>query len=295
MSAPINTTHHFTAEYFQINPDSTLPTAYTRTLKDPTLNHISACEYWMLDRTNGTSNVNVTLSWDNRSCGVSNLGDLRVARWNGALWKDHGNGGTTGTTVSGTVVTSAPVNSFSPFTLASATRENPLPVKLLSFDAQLNNNIVDLTWQTATEINNDYFTLEKSKDGFTWIAFAEQNGAGNSNTLLNYADVDINPYTGVSYYRLKQTDYNGDYAYSNIISINNLDEIISVYPNPVKDILNINNLNETHIVKVFAIDGRIIFEGNTPSLNTNNWSNGIYELIIFNQNGEIAKRLKIVK
>ncbi len=295
ISAPSNVTDHFTAEYFPVNPDSVLPAPYTRTLKDPTLNHVSGCEYWILDRTRGNSNVSVTLNWDINSCGVTNLGDLRVARWDGALWRDHGNGGTTGSLLTGTIITSAPVNSFSPFTLASSTNENPLPIELLSFDAQLNNRIVDLTWQTATEINNDYFTVEKSKDGFVWIAVAEQPGAGNSNTFLNYNDVDLNPFIGVSYYKLKQTDYNGNYTYSNIVSINTSEEVISVYPNPVKDILIINNLNETHIIKVFAIDGRIIFKGNSPTLNTSDWSNGIYELIIFKQNGEIAEKIKIVK
>ncbi len=170
-----------------------------------------------------------------------------------------------------------------------------LPIELISFKAILKNQIVDLKWQTATEINNDYFTVEKSKDGFVWITVAEQPGAGNSNTFLNYNDVDLNPFIGVSYYRLKQTDYNGDYAYSNAISINNSEESINIYPNPVKDVLTINNLNETHIVKVFAVDGRIIFEGNSPALNTSKWSNGIYELIIFKQNGEIAEKIKIVK
>ena len=295
ISAPSNTSHHFTAEYFQVNPDSVLPTPYNRNLKDPTLDHVSGCEYWILDRTNGNSNVSVTLSWDDRSCGVSNLGDLRVARWDGSLWKDHGNGGSTGNNANGTVVSSAAVTNFSPFTLASVSNENPLPIDLTYFDAKLNNNIVNLTWQTTTEINNDFFTLEKSMDGVNWVEFAEQPGAGNSNYTINYKDVDYNPYTGVSYYRLKQTDFNGAFEYSNIVSINNNNSNISVYPNPVKDYLTIDGISENHTIKVFASDGKLIFNGYSPTLNTQNWSKGLYQVIILNQNNAILNEFKIVK
>ena len=295
ISAPSNTAHHFTAEYFQIDPDSVLPAPYTRSLHDPTLNHVSGCEYWILDRTNGASNVNVTLSWDDRSCGVSTMSDLRVARWNGSLWKDHGNGGTTGNNANGTVITSAAVTNFSPFTLASVSNENPLPVELISFNAKLNNNVVDLTWQTASEINNDYFTLEKSKDGINWLAFAEQPGAGNSNTTINYVDIDYTPFQGVSYYRLKQTDFNGVFEYSKTVSINNNGSDISVYPNPVKDYLSIDGITENHIIRVYATDGKLIYNGNTNILNTQNWSKGLYEVLIFNSNNQIQKEFKIVK
>ena len=74
------------------------------------------------------------------------------------------------------------------------------------FTAELANNVVDLNWITSSEINNDYFTLQKSKDGLNWIDFAKQEGAGNSNTTISYQDSDYHPYSGTSYYRLKQTD-----------------------------------------------------------------------------------------
>lgn len=295
ISAPVGGGHHFTAEYFQINPDSVLPTPYTRFFKDASLNHVSGCEYWILDRTNGASNVDVTLSWNDRSCGVSNLGDLRVARWDGAMWRDHGNGGTTGSNANGTVVTSGPVTTFSPFTLASSTNENPLPIELLSFTAKLTNNAVDLNWITSTEVNNDYFTLQKSKDGLNWIDFAEQEGAGNSNTTISYTDVDYNPFTGTSYYRLKQTDFNGAFSYSHIETITNTKQQINIYPNPTVSELNISNIKANDIVQVFAIDGRLIYNGNSAKIDASNWSKGIYEVVIFNTSNEILERSKIVK
>jgi len=297
ISAPTNAGHHFTAEYFQVNPDNVLPLPYTRTLKDPSLDHISGCEYWILDRTNGASNVNVTLSWEDRSCGVTNLPNLAVARWDGAMWKDHGNGGTTGNNIAGTVISSSAVTSFSPFTLASTTgAENPLPVELISFNATLNNEKVDLSWQTASEINNDYFTLEKSLDGFNWESFSKQDGAWNSSSLISYNDVDYNPYRGTSYYRLKQTDFNGEFEYSEMVVVDNhLEDVISIYPNPIKDVLFLTNLKITYQVKIYSINGQIIYSGNTNHINSSKWSNGIYQLIITDDLGKIIEQRRIVK
>jgi len=233
ITAPTNITNHFTAEYFQQTPDA-IP--YDRSLKDPSLEHISNCEYWILDRTSGTSNVTVTLSWDTRSCGVTDLSSLAVARWDGAQWQNHGNGSTSGTITNGTITTSAPVTSFSPFTLASTDdKQNPLPIELISFTATINANKVDLTWLTASEINNVYFTIEKSKDGTTWYKVLKTNGAGNSNQTISYYEVDFNPYNDISYYRLKQTDFNGDYEYSNIVPVKFEESnsgTINIFPNP---------------------------------------------------------------
>ena len=249
-----------------------------------------------MDRTNGSSNVNVSLSWDDRSCGVGNLSQLRVVRWDGAKWADHFNGGTTGNTTNGTVVTASAVTSFSPFTLASTTRQNPLPVSLIEFDATLNGDKVDLKWSTASEINNDYFTLEKSIDGKKWTNFHAEEGAGNSNTLINYAAIDEEPYNNVSYYRLKQTNFDGHSQYSQIVSINNLNgSLISVYPNPVKDILKIRNLNSTNSYKIYNANGQIVTYGNANQIDTREWSTGFYQLIIYNSIGEITEKIKIVK
>lgn len=110
-----------------------------------------------------------------------------------------------------------------------------LPVELLNFSAQYEKDkTVTLHWQTASEVNNEFFTLEKSKDGIDWEAFAEIDGAGNSSEVLSYTGVDRNPYTHTSYYRLKQTDFNGDFEYSAIksVKIEHNSNYIQVYPNP---------------------------------------------------------------
>jgi hypothetical protein len=200
------------------------------------------------------------------------------------------------TTTEGTVITSTAVTTFSPFTLASISLENPLPIELNSFKVNLNKGVALIDWVTSSEINNDYFTIEKSKDGIIWIFVNEQSGAGNSNSVLYYSDVDNSPFAGVSYYRLKQTDFNGESKYSEIVSLENIeDRVISIYPNPVKDVLIIANMEVTFIVKVYSINGQIIYSGNTSKINTSEWSNGIYQLIVSNSQGELIKKEKVVK
>ncbi len=243
ISAPSKNWHRFRARYIQSDPWA----SYSGNLKDSTLDHISSCEYWMVDRITGNSNVTVRLNWKNhspgKSCsGVNSLQTLRVARWNGARWKDHGNGGATGSSAAGSVVTSSAVTSFSPFTLASADVFNPLPIELLDFRAERDQDQVDIYWSTASEINNEYFIVERSTDGRNFKEIIRQDGAGNSQVTLNYSDVDLSPETGINYYRLKQVDYNGSYSYSAIIPVkfSTIGEI-KVYPtlaNP-GDMINI--------------------------------------------------------
>lgn len=112
-----------------------------------------------------------------------------------------------------------------------------LPIKLLSFEANVNNDKIDLKWVTVSEVNNDFFTIEKSTDAKVWEVVSIINGAGNSNMIIEYFDTDYSPYDGASYYRLKQTDYDGKYSYSNIVPVkyiqDNENAGIMLFPNPV--------------------------------------------------------------
>lgn len=96
-----------------------------------------------------------------------------------------------------------------------------LPIELISFEGYSVKNYNILKWVTATEINNDYFTLEKSSNGLNWDIVTKLKGAGNSTSSLSYEYKDYDVSTQINYYRLKQTDYNGVYKYHNIITIDN--------------------------------------------------------------------------
>lgn len=270
ITAPSLTTDHFTARYFDNSPNAQ---GYTRTLKDTTLDHVSSAEYWILDRTNGTSDITPTLYWDSpRSGGVATLSLLRVAKWNGTKWKDLGFLNTTGTTTSGNLQTSAVVTSFSPFTLATDSSagyyENPLPIELINFTAKaVDNKYTQLEWTTSTETNNDYFTVERSRDGIhNFEQVAKVKGAGNSSQLLKYSAQDMSPFSGLSYYRLKQTDFDGKYTYSKLeaVDFNGLQEAFYIFPNPTTldnttQMHLVSSENEEVLVVVYDISGKQYF------------------------------------
>lgn len=111
-----------------------------------------------------------------------------------------------------------------------------LPIELIFFSAELNNNrTVRLEWETATEKNNDYFTIERSRDGVEWTVLSTVDGAGNSSIPMEYYAVDSSPFSGTSYYRLKQTDYDGNFEYFNVQSVeldSDQNRKIDIYPNP---------------------------------------------------------------
>ncbi len=112
--------------------------------------------------------------------------------------------------------------------------EEPLPIELIDFNAILKDGVTEITWKTATETNNDYFTVERSSDAVNFHAISTLEGAHNSNSVKNYQVTDDNPLKGISYYRLKQIDFDGKYTYSNIAEINNSSRsCFEVYPNPV--------------------------------------------------------------
>lgn len=140
----------------------------------------------------------------------------------------------------------------------------PLPVELISFEGESKDRYNLLTWLTASEINSDFFTIEKSKDGKTFEVVGIVDGAGNSNIVSKYEKIDDNPYHGTSYYRLKQTDYDGTYKYSIPISLSlkSMYEDISVFPNPVtgNGYLTFNSLkDDDQTVVIYDVSGRLVY------------------------------------
>jgi len=128
------------------------------------------------------------------------------------------------------------------FTLGTINKtQTSLPIELLNFSATpINNESVSLEWQTVSEFNNDYFTIQRSKDGVNWQEISKVDGAGNASSLLSYFTADKHPYMGVSYYRLKQTDFNGEFEYSKISLVNIIDENnLKIFPNPANNQITI--------------------------------------------------------
>ena len=115
----------------------------------------------------------------------------------------------------------------------------PLPIELIAFNALPNGHQVDLRWATASEQNNASFTVERSMDMQAWAAIITVAGAGNSQSLLNYASTDASPLPRTSYYRLRQTDFDGASSVSDIVSVSFEDAVgtLTVFPNPAQQLV----------------------------------------------------------
>lgn len=192
-------------------------------------------------------------------------------------------------------------NSTNYFTIGSANVITPLPIELEYFDVKLNDRkSVDINWTTLSEINSDYFVIEKRTDYSDWNEIDIVDGAGNSNSILRYYSEDQNPVFGNNYYRLKHVDFNGSFVYSDIRSIEiNGTEEIHIYPIPASNILTIIGENiETKSVKLLSSIGQEIqFKVDSSfndeiQINVHDIVDGIYYLQI--TSGEEIKSHKIV-
>ncbi len=225
----------------------------------------------------------VDITWDLSAHGPVTASDLRL------LIDTDGDGNfNTSTQVSGATDLGGGAYQFAGisgltdnirFTLATInSSQTPLPIELITFDAfTIDQQSVEIQWETASEINNDYFSIERSVDGQFWETIEEVNGAGNSNQNIQYETSDTDPHLGISYYRLKQTDFDGQFSYSDIRSVEILGETdgVRLYPNPTNHIVTVEgDQKELEDVKVYNLLGQDI----TESLNVFRPTNRIIEI-----------------
>ncbi|OYT12187.1 MAG: hypothetical protein B6I18_01455, partial [Bacteroidetes bacterium 4572_112] len=256
------------------------------------LTKVSDNEYWKITPSSAVTS-DVTLYWlDGSWSGIGDLGDLRLAHYNGSAWEELSGATTSGSTSSGTI-TKAGVSSFSSFTLGTTDNTtNTLPVSLISFDAKKVDNTALLEWQTASEINNDYFIIQRSANGIEIEDIARVYGNGNSNVLLSYNFVDNNPPSGTVYYRLKQVDYDGKYEIFNWKMLDfSGDDYINIYPNPnTNGVLHIaSNIASNATVEVYSMEGKLVKALNLDIYSgeisiKHNLKNGCYFIKIYHDN-----------
>lgn len=192
------------------------------------------------------------------------------------------------------------------FTLATRdTDQTPLPIELVSFSANLiENSEVLINWKTASENGNSHFNIERSIDGVSFVTLAFIPGAGDSRSELNYSYSDPKPAIGRNFYRLKQTDFSGEFEYSEIVSVFVKSELVEneyfVYPNPISktELLTIQYQSigsQTILMKVYGLDGQIVQELSKSmeggygqiQLDVSKWRSGINVLRFIDQNGQI--------
>jgi len=180
----------------------------------------------------------------------------------------------------------------------------PLPVELTDFSGTGNGKFADVHWLTATEHNNDYFILERSTDGYNWDFVTKIAGTGNSTSPIEYNYGDENYFSVVSYYKLKQVDYDGKTTQSNVISIDKLeqDNVVIIFPNPSSDVLNINcgrNSLMNSIIQISDLSGNLVFSKQIvheifqTSIGIENFTAGMYFIRITNSAGICSNEMFI--
>jgi hypothetical protein len=186
----------------------------------------------------------------------------------------------------------------------------PLPIELTSFNASCLGSKTKLEWNTSSEINNANFTIEKSNDASNFHTIGIVQGAGNSNLPIQYYFEDNEQSGSENYYRLKQTDFDGNYSYSNIISVaceNSINPLtdISIYPNPIESLINVSFKEaplKNLIIIIYNSSGQIIYSyknyflESVLQINTQNFAPGVYYLKInsLDQSEFFSKKLLIV-
>ncbi len=248
-----------------------------------TVNAVSSAHYYIIGRTDASGNNQPTAGLSGNQTiqlffGANDLvtdGSTTTIVKNTynatGSWTDIGGSGAPpysgGASLTGSITsTSSPAafNSFSTFAIAY--RINAiLPVQLLDFIAKANNNnnYVDLTWATATESGNNYFTIERSRDGVNFEAIQtinSKNAGGNSPVQTDYAARDAAPYTGRSFYRLKQTDMDGKSTYSKTAEVYIGKKLsVSIYPNPTTGRIYINGVDGNAVqAEWYDMSGRMV-------------------------------------
>lgn len=183
-----------------------------------------------------------------------------------------------------------------PYTVIAST----LPIRLVDYTAEAVGEKASLNWVTATEINNDYFTVEKSVDGVKWMFLSTVKGSGNSSRELSYQLTDNHPTLGANYYRLSQYDFNGDKEVLGIEAVQFDDDQlynITVYPNPVIETLTIDvsggDLDINEVCTLYNNEGKevrsILVNSRQTKIDMSGLIKGVYHLKINNKHFAIVK------
>ena len=161
---------------------------------------------------------------------------------------------------------------------------SPLPVEFTEFNVRIEKSVILLSFSTLSEINNDYFTIERSADGFNYTDIGTIQGAGNSNELRNYDFEDYRPLSGMNYYRIRQTDFDGRYGFSDVRAIRfNSNVAVSIAPLASSDEITVDTGLESFQILLFDTTGRLVKTSSgfyRTALTVSDLQQGIYYLHI---------------
>jgi len=176
----------------------------------------------------------------------------------------------------------------------------PLPIELVSFKGSCKENVVLFNWTTASESNNDYFTIERTQDTGKFVEIGTIEGANNSTESIDYSFTDNAPLNDISYYRLKQTDFDGNYSYSKLVNVDSDSKTseINIYPNPNSGNFNVEGAKLNSNFIIFSPLGREIYKSRINSINTeinlDKVSNGVYFIEISSESETTTLKFNVI-
>lgn len=256
--------------------------------------------FWQIDKSGATGTLTTTFTYTDAEAPSNGEAGLQAQRygtayngWDAAVPFQTSNIGLNTVTAPGIIT-------YGPYTLSQSS--NPLPVELLLFSAipDKQKNVV-VSWVTASEQNSSFFTIERSKDAINFEGIENVKAAGNTTIKQYYKTLDKKPFAGISYYRLKQVDFNGNFTYSQTRKVN-LDEnqitTLSIFPSPAVSTVYfyLNNITESvqkFKINLFDATGKLVKVGeyyndsnNTITLERGNLLPGMYFVKMTDESGK---------
>ncbi|MFM7021588.1 MAG: hypothetical protein ACKOXB_01315 [Flavobacteriales bacterium] len=184
-----------------------------------------------------------------------------------------------------------------------------LPIELVSFDAKKNNDQIDITWRTASEINSEYFEILRAISNMEWESLGKVNAAGNSNKIIDYKFIDAFPAPGLNYYQLIEYDFDGKNQKSKVVSVssnNTVETKLTAFPNPTSGATTFDFYSEkggVYFMKAFTQSGDQIYSTrifgipgeNRFNLSLSDYSSGTYTFQLCDGNEKALATTKVIK
>lgn len=253
--------------------------------------------FWIIDADEYATEPTVRFTFTYRdgewNTGTNTIAEatLQAQRWDGAVWVNPPTGSVNTTT---NTVGSLPVSDAgSVWVLVQGS--TPLPVELLFFDARLEGDAVQCTWSTASEQNNDHFTVERSRDGSAFDAIGQVDGTGDSQQTLEYAFPDPAPYEGLSFYRLRQIDIDGTEQWSQAVPVfitHGGEGALNVWPNPCTTAMHLSGAGALDPIQLVDASGREVAEypAGTERMDVSFLAPGSYTVVVRTIEGKRSAR-----
>lgn len=262
-------------------------TTGTNGIATGTVSNSIACT-WTISSTVDPSDRTIDFSWYDYWDNVVSTSDQSIWQDDGGGWSILDNPAESSASPRN-LTSGANPTKFGDFTIAAQNAALPVDLTYFKATSQLDHTL--LQWQTASEINHDYFEIQRSEHGEEFEALDRIPSHHNSTTTHNYEWKDFVPLSGMSYYRLKMVDFDGYTEYSPIVSASASNQSLALHPNPTSNVLNIESDLEAGSVAVFNASGkRINLAIENQQIDVSSLLPGIYMLRMISNSQVIQAR-----